>query len=79
MLTIDASSVKTLGLNWCPATDMFRFSVDSLTTSVRTKRGVLSTISRIFDPIGLIGPILTRAKLIMQETSGLGWDDPKYS
>lgn len=78
VLMIDASSVKTLGLNWCPATDMFRFSVDPLTTSIRTKRGVLSTISRIFNPIGLIGPILTRAKLIMQETwaSGLGWDDP---
>lgn len=57
---------------------MFQFSVDSMVNSVSTKREVLSTISRIFDPLGLIGPILTRAKLIMQKTwaSDLGWDDP---
>lgn len=46
--------------------------------AVSTKREVLSTISKLFDPLGLVGPILVRAKLIMQETwtSDLGWDEP---
>ncbi|XP_011859105.1 PREDICTED: uncharacterized protein LOC105556617 [Vollenhovia emeryi] len=45
---------------------------------VSTKREVLSTISRLFDPLGLVGPIVVRAKLIMQEAwiSNLGWDEP---
>lgn len=54
--------------------DLFQFSIDFMVDSVSTKREVLSTISRLFDPLGLIGPIIIRAKLIMQETwmSGLG-------
>ncbi|XP_072763713.1 uncharacterized protein [Anoplolepis gracilipes] len=77
-LVIESSIIKTLGLNWCQRADMFQFSTDFLTNSVSTKRDVLSTISRLFDPLGLIGPILVRAKLIMQEAwmSNLGWDEP---
>ncbi|XP_025412432.1 uncharacterized protein LOC112684914 [Sipha flava] len=43
-----------------------------------TKRGVLSLVARIFDPLGLFGPIIFRAKSIMQQTwvRGLAWDDP---
>ncbi|XP_071562311.1 uncharacterized protein [Temnothorax nylanderi] len=78
VLEIDASAVKTLGLGWHPKSDMFQFSIEPITSSVKTKREVLSTISRLFDPLGLIGPILTRAKLIMQSTwlANLGWDEP---
>ncbi|XP_011860374.1 PREDICTED: uncharacterized protein LOC105557673 [Vollenhovia emeryi] len=78
VLPIESSTVKTLGLNWCPRTDMFRFSVESMADSVSTKREVLSTVSRLFDPLGLIGPIIIRAKLIIQEAwmSRLDWDEP---
>jgi len=46
--------------------------------AVRTKRGILSEISKLFDPLGLIGPVITAAKLIMQETWRLEhqWDEP---
>ncbi|KAK9736297.1 Pao retrotransposon peptidase [Popillia japonica] len=42
-----------------------------------TKREMLSTIARIFDPLGLIGPCVIRAKIVLQElwTHKLGWDD----
>ncbi|GFT43605.1 integrase catalytic domain-containing protein [Trichonephila clavipes] len=42
-----------------------------------TKRLVLSTISRIFDPLGLLGPIITWAKIFMQRLwlLELGWSD----
>ncbi|MDD9341262.1 MAG: hypothetical protein PV362_16785, partial [Providencia heimbachae] len=42
-----------------------------------TKRAVLSTIARIYDPIGLISPITISAKLIMQDLwkAKLDWED----
>jgi len=54
----DANNVKTLGLNWHPERDIFEFSIQSITSSSNTKREVLSAISRLFDPLGLISPIL---------------------
>lgn len=45
--------------------------------AVRTKRGILSEISKLFDPLGVIGPVITAAKIIMQETWRLEqWDEP---
>lgn len=35
---------------------------------------MLSAISKFFDPLGLIGPVLTRAKLLMQETWRIDYD-----
>ena len=32
-----------------------------------TKRGILSMLSSIFDPMGLISPIIVKAKLLIQE------------
>ncbi|GFV77716.1 integrase catalytic domain-containing protein [Trichonephila clavipes] len=42
-----------------------------------TKRMVLSTIARIFDPLGLLGPIITWAKIFKQRLwlLELGWSD----
>lgn len=43
-----------------------------------TKRGILSVLSSIFDPLGWVTPIILWAKKIMQTiwTSGIGWDSP---
>ncbi|GFS71584.1 uncharacterized protein TNCV_5052551 [Trichonephila clavipes] len=43
-----------------------------------TKKSVISTIARIFDPIGLIGPVITRAKILLQSLwqLKLDWNDP---
>lgn len=67
-LGIDADVTRMLGLNWYPESDMFQFSIEPIMSSVSIKREVLSTISRLFDLLRLVGPILTRTKLIMQET-----------
>ena len=42
-----------------------------------TRRIILSTYSRIFDPLGFIQPFVLHHKLIIQELSrlGLSWDD----
>ncbi|XP_025997579.1 uncharacterized protein LOC113005885 [Solenopsis invicta] len=77
-IAINIDAVKTLGLNWHYRRDIFQFTIQPISDSIKTKRQVLSTISQLFDPLGLISPILIRAKLIMQGTwsANLKWDDP---
>jgi len=68
--------VKTLGLEWNHTLDEFRFTIQ-ITSNVHTKREMLSAISKLFDPLGLIGPVLTTAKILMQKfwEIKVNWDD----
>ncbi|XP_055920880.1 uncharacterized protein LOC129952352 [Eupeodes corollae] len=67
---------KTLGISWFPSTDSFSFQKIVLDNIV-TKRSILSTIARLFDPLGWIAPCIIKAKIIMQQLwlKGLSWDD----
>ncbi|XP_076384469.1 uncharacterized protein LOC143263256, partial [Megalopta genalis] len=58
---------KTLGLLWSPTTDHLMFRVESPQNQRVTKRTILSEIAQIFDPLGLISPIVIVAKLILQQ------------
>ena len=74
---------NVLGLDWNVARDQLLFSFsnifsnnsDELTVS---KRGVLKTISRIFDPLGSLGPPVVNLKLKFQELCALkcSWGAP---
>ncbi|KAL7724184.1 hypothetical protein ACLKA6_017257 [Drosophila palustris] len=69
---------KTLGLSWDPASDDFLFSVlPKQLSSNPTKRSLLSTIARFYDPLGLIGPVITKAKMFLQLLwkEQLHWDE----
>ena len=69
---------KSLGLIWEPSTDSFIFSFSPEHSSKKlTKRTILSAIARLYDPLGLIGPIITKAKIFMQALwkLGLNWDE----
>lgn len=70
-------SVKTLGILWYPAADVFNFSIKYDSGKSLTKRFVFSTIARIYDPLGLLGPIIVRAKIFMRQLwlFKLNWDD----
>ncbi|XP_058839702.1 uncharacterized protein LOC131695199 [Topomyia yanbarensis] len=61
--------VKTLGLVWEPRTDTFRFKIqfEEAQAVALTKRKVLSCIAKVFDPLGLVGPVVTKAKMFMQQ------------
>ncbi|XP_055941878.1 uncharacterized protein LOC129971925 [Argiope bruennichi] len=71
------SSVKALGLNWQPKEDYFLFKVDLKIKPFYTKRDVLSVIARLHDPLGLVGPVITKAKIFMQKLwiQQLNWED----
>lgn len=80
----DEQTISTLGLLWDPSADMLRFRVQlPLAAAVLTKRKVMSYIAQIFDPLGLVGPIITKAKIFMQRLWALKrdgepceWDTP---
>ncbi|GFU21844.1 integrase catalytic domain-containing protein [Trichonephila clavipes] len=58
---------KTLGVLWNSSSDTFCFKVSPSTNHIFTKRDVLSQIARIFDPLGLLGPVISKAKFFMQQ------------
>ncbi|XP_068909850.1 uncharacterized protein [Tenebrio molitor] len=69
---------KILGLWWNCRDDNLRYEVKSENPqSIFTKRKVLSAIVKIYDPLQLIGPVIVKAKLIMQELwkREIGWDE----
>lgn len=58
--------------------DTFRYRVSLNDCETRvTKRAVLSQICKLFDPLGLVGPVITLAKILMPELWSLGiqWDE----
>ncbi|GFS52603.1 integrase catalytic domain-containing protein [Trichonephila clavipes] len=59
--------VKTLGMLWYPKVDCLTYKVKISDKVNFSKRDVLSEIARLYDPLGLIGPIVTKAKLFIQE------------
>lgn len=74
----ESDVVKTLGMLWNPREDNYKFVVsknDSKT--LITKRVVLSELARVFDPLGLLNPVIVRAKLFMQKIwiTKYDWDD----
>ncbi|XP_065087476.1 uncharacterized protein LOC135709181 [Ochlerotatus camptorhynchus] len=70
--------IKTLGLHWEPATDCLRYKAalpsDTAEKSI-TKRIALSLIARLYDPLGLVGLLVTAAKVFMQNLWMLKNDD----
>nr|XP_012232669.1 PREDICTED: uncharacterized protein LOC105678151 [Linepithema humile] len=73
---------KTLGLTWNSATDTFQYRVVARNNEGQiTKRTILSIVSQIFDPLGLIGPSTIKAKIMLQQMwqLKLSWDDSLLS
>ena len=68
---------RSLGLLWNTETDSFRFAV-TLRQSALSKRGVLSQVSSVFDPLGVLAPFLLPVKCLIQTLwcKKKGWDEP---
>ena len=68
---------RALGVVWCVENDTFGFRISPQDIPL-TRRGILSTISSIFDPLGHAAPFMLKGRKILQEITcdGSGWDDP---
>ncbi|GFX09614.1 uncharacterized protein TNCV_2029801 [Trichonephila clavipes] len=66
-----------LGVSWKSILDFFLIKVKVCLDSSYTKRDVLSTIAKIFDPVGLMAPVISKAKIFLQRLwrSKLEWND----
>lgn len=68
----------SLGLSWDLKHDLFTFRV-AATEKPFTGTGVLAIVNSLFDPLGLVAPIIIQGKFLLRElTSGevLDWDSP---
>lgn len=68
---------RVLGIQWCVASDEFNFRV-LVKEKPFTRRGVLSTVASIFDPLGFVAPFILVGKRILQRMcqDKTGWDEP---
>ncbi|KAL4103845.1 hypothetical protein QTP88_019180 [Uroleucon formosanum] len=68
VLELEDNMAKILGVLWHPSKDIFKYKVqDTKTDKSTTKRNILAQIASLFDPLGLVGPIVIKAKILMQE------------
>ena len=68
---------RALGVYWCVESDTFQMLI-TLQDTPLTRRCILSTISSIYDPLGLVAPVLLVEKQLLQKLcrEGTNWDDP---
>lgn len=72
------NSVKTLGISWVTETDMLQVNVKIDSSKIiRTKRGLLSQIASLYDPLRWLAPIILKTKMLMQSVwlLRIEWDD----
>ena len=67
---------RALGILWDVQSDTFRFKI-AVKDRPPTRRGILSVISSIYDPLGFVAPLILPAKAILRDLcrKGLDWDD----
>ena len=77
-LDLDKSTLqKTLGLMWNKQTDCFVFKTNIKKKPIN-RRGILSMLNQVFDPIGFVQPFVLPMRVLMQQLCSmkLSWDDP---
>ncbi|KAI3356834.1 hypothetical protein L3Q82_003487 [Scortum barcoo] len=72
----ELSVERALGVQWCVEADEFQFRV-TVKDNPLTRRGVLSTVASVFDPLGLAAPFILLGKQILQTLcrDKVGWDE----
>ncbi|KAK4326945.1 hypothetical protein Pmani_002549 [Petrolisthes manimaculis] len=67
---------KALGITWNIESDKLTIAV-SRKTKPFTKRGLLSTIGAMYDPLGIVSPFILHERKILQDLCKLklGWDE----
>lgn len=63
---LDLPMERALGVQWCVETGTFQFGI-TLQNKPLTRRGILSTVSSVYDPLGFAAPLLLVGKQTLQE------------
>ena len=74
----DSDSTRALGIIWRTDDDVLNFKLNNEYDNLpATKRNILSISSRLFDPLGLLAPIVINAKILLQKLwkIKLDWDE----
>ena len=68
---------RALGVRWDVERDKFCFKIE-VRSKPLTRRGLLSVVSSLYDPLGFVAPVVLSAKVILQDLCRrrLEWDDP---
>ncbi|XP_076849002.1 uncharacterized protein LOC143497110 [Brachyhypopomus gauderio] len=68
---------RSLGVSWDLETDSFTFQV-SREAKPFTRRGILSTVNSLYDPLGFAAPVTMQGKALVRELSAeqCDWDAP---
>ena len=76
LVSNDQAIERAVGVHWCIETDTLQFQIE-LKDKLLSRREILVTVSSIYDPLGLIAPVILQGKRILQELcrDGVGWDD----
>ncbi|XP_057290228.1 uncharacterized protein LOC130612911 [Hydractinia symbiolongicarpus] len=79
----EGNTTKVLGLQWLKDSDKIGFNFEEIKQKFHakpdtTKRNVLQAIASIFDPLGLINPIIVKMKTFFQDLyiKNVKWDSP---
>ena len=68
---------RALGVQWNVESDRIQFST-VMKDKPLTRRGILSVVSSLYDPLGFVAPVILPAKKILQDLCcgpHLGWDE----
>ena len=69
--------IKTLGSLWNPSKDNFTIKTkEIITKKIVTKKQVAYDCGQIFDPLGMVNPVVVKAKILLQTlwTDKFDWD-----
>ncbi|KXJ08416.1 hypothetical protein AC249_AIPGENE11244 [Exaiptasia diaphana] len=67
---------RALGVQWCVESDKLGFCV-TISEKPLTRRGILSSVASIYDPLGIVAPFTLVAKKLLQDLcreKSIGWD-----
>ncbi|KAJ8948294.1 hypothetical protein NQ318_020781, partial [Aromia moschata] len=76
VVNFETDCLKVLGMQWHPSMEVLFFKVN-IQNCECTKRNILSTIARIFDPLGLVAPVTLYTNLLVKKlwSLHLNWDE----
>ncbi|RLF66451.1 MAG: hypothetical protein DRN30_02085 [Thermoplasmata archaeon] len=73
----DTLPSRVLGIQWNVESDLLQFRL-KLDLKPMTRRGILSTVASVYDPLGCLSPFILLGKQILQDMcrENKGWDEP---